>query len=103
MGIGCGRCLGHRTQTQLLIHPDSAPAHGDALSRRRCEEWGNLPWDIKLDKGAALPAEDGVEISSDNTNENIAPAPRACHKTTARGLTQLELLVVLGVERGITC
>ncbi len=55
--------------------PDPAPARGDASSKRALEERESLPWDIELDKGAALPAE--IEISSDYTDEDIAPALRA--------------------------
>jgi len=50
-------------------------ACGDVSSERGRED--SPPRDIALDNGAALLAEDEIEISTDDTHEDIAPALRA--------------------------
>jgi len=47
------------------------------------------PWDIELDKGAALPAEAETEISSDDTDEDISCAQSGSGPDTyCRGISE---------------
>ncbi len=50
--------------------PDPAPARGDARE-------GEPTVGHRAQQGIALPAEDEIEISPDDTDEDIAPALRA--------------------------
>ena len=59
----------------------NSPSPEPAPAKRAREERQSPPWDIELDEDAALPSssrnEIANEISSDDMDEDIAPALRA--------------------------
>ncbi|KAI9446969.1 DNA repair protein rad10 [Lactarius psammicola] len=55
----------------------NSPSPEPAPAKRAREERESPPWDIEIDEGAPLPSGDEIEISSDDTDADIAPALRA--------------------------
>ncbi|KAH9169802.1 restriction endonuclease type II-like protein [Lactarius sanguifluus] len=55
----------------------NSPSPEPAPAKRTRDERESPPWDIEVDEGAPLPSGDEIEIISDDSDVDIAPALRA--------------------------
>ncbi|KAI9433223.1 restriction endonuclease type II-like protein [Lactarius indigo] len=55
----------------------NSPSPEPVPAKRTRKERESPPWDIEVDEGAPLPSGDEIEISSDDSDIDIAPALRA--------------------------